>query len=165
MAPGGADSPALPVELWGQVASFLSLREACMLASTCRALWAMDLLSVTLEGWGERAPGGDTSAPHCNCSEWHMMKDTRCRRYPACAELAWAAKRWSCARLLKVDIREDNAEELSQALACDETNDLACLEEVCCVVPLSVRATSLPHMPVSRWGCNTQVACGRRRRR
>ena len=47
MARGGADSPGLPVELWGQVASFLTLHESCMLASTCRALWAMDLLSVS----------------------------------------------------------------------------------------------------------------------
>ena len=75
MARGGADSPALPVELWGHVASFLSLREACVLASTCRALWAMDLLSVTVSQGGESerdlldegscpAPG-DGSAPHC----------------------------------------------------------------------------------------------------
>ena len=53
MARGGADSPALPVELWRQVASFLTLRESCMLASTCRALWAMDLLSLTVSKGGE----------------------------------------------------------------------------------------------------------------
>ena len=53
MARRGADSPLLPIELWGQVASFLTLREACVLASTCRALWAMDLLSVTVSQGGE----------------------------------------------------------------------------------------------------------------
>ena len=50
---------------------------------------------------------------------------------PSCAVLAWAAKRWSRARLLKIDILQDNAKELSQALACSKTNDLARLEEVC----------------------------------
>ena len=52
MARGGADSPALPVELWGHVASFLTLRESCMLASTCRALWGMDLLWVKVAAMG-----------------------------------------------------------------------------------------------------------------
>ena len=49
--------------------------------------------------------------------------------------LAWAAKRWSHARLLKIDIHARQAKELSQALACSKTDDLACLEEVCHVVP------------------------------
>ena len=78
MARGGADSPALPVELCGHVASFLSLRESCVLASTCRALWAMDLLSLKVvhgqREWellndgdgGFSAPGGATSALLCN---------------------------------------------------------------------------------------------------
>ena len=83
MTRGGAASPALPVELWGQVASFLTLRESCMLASTCRALWAMDLLSVTVLQGGKSecdllnegscpAPGDDT-ALHCYCSERLVM--------------------------------------------------------------------------------------------
>lgn len=75
MAEGEACGPALPVELWGQVASFLSLREACVLASTCRALWEMDLLAVTVSqggesGWelleeGKCPAPGDGTAPHC----------------------------------------------------------------------------------------------------
>ena len=87
MARGETHSPALPVELWGQVASFLSLREACMLASTCRALWAMDLLSVAVcsgECSGEEeccylldvgnypAPGDDT-ALYCCCSARRLI--------------------------------------------------------------------------------------------
>ena len=60
MAQGNSHAPALPVELWGQVASFLTLRESCMLASTCRALWAMDLLSLEVLGREETAPGGAT---------------------------------------------------------------------------------------------------------
>ena len=48
--------------------------------------------------------------------------------------LAWAAKRWSRARLLKIGIKQDNARELSQVLACIYNkyirNDLARLEEV-----------------------------------
>ena len=80
MARGGADSPALPVELWGQVAGFLTLRESCMLASTCRALCAMNLLSVSVTMMEDReacepllleesylAPS-DGSALHCSCS-------------------------------------------------------------------------------------------------
>lgn len=51
-------------------------------------------------------------------------------RYPSCAVLAWAAKRWSRARLLKIGIKQDNMKELSQALACAETAKLARLEEV-----------------------------------
>ena len=62
----------------------------------------------------------------------------------SCAVLVWAAKRWSHARLLKIDIMKENAEELSQVLACSsKTNDLARLEEVCHVVHLSVLACLL----------------------
>ena len=55
-----------------------------------------------------------------------------------CAEVAWVAKRWSRARLLKICIQQDNTKELSQALSCHETRNLACLQEVrhrlCCTV-------------------------------
>ena len=46
MARGGDTLASLPMEIWGRVASFLTLREYCMLASTCRAFWAMDLAVV-----------------------------------------------------------------------------------------------------------------------
>ena len=72
MVRGGADSPALPVELWGKVASYLTLRESCMLASTCRALWTMDLLSLKLIEWGNTAPRGATCTLHCSCSAWRV---------------------------------------------------------------------------------------------
>ena len=45
-----------------------------------------------------------------------------------CAEVAWVAKRWSRARLLKICIQQDNTKELLQALSCRETRNLACLE-------------------------------------
>ena len=158
MAQGVADNPALPVELWRHVARFLAMRESCMLASTCRALWAMDLLSLTLcqgECSGEEecamldtesypAPGVGT-ALHCYCSVRLVVYDARCiaepprcERCPSCAVLAWAAKRWSCARVLKIHILQENAKELSQVLRCSNTNDLARLEEVCHLVPLTV---------------------------
>ena len=81
MARGGADSPALPVELWMHVTDFLSLRESCMLASTCRALWAMDLLSLTVvpDGGvfelkeGSSSAPGDGTALHGYCSAWQAM--------------------------------------------------------------------------------------------
>ena len=44
--------------------------------------------------------------------------------------LAWAAKRWSRARLLKIGIQQDNTEELLQALPISQTDKLARLEEV-----------------------------------
>ena len=79
MLRGGADSPALPLELWGRVASFLALRESCMLASTCRALWAMELLSLDFQG-GKTPPGGATFAPHCSCSAQHAKQDRGCHK-------------------------------------------------------------------------------------
>ena len=44
----GLASTNLPAEVWGRIASFLTLREYCVLASTCRAFWAMDLAVVNL---------------------------------------------------------------------------------------------------------------------
>lgn len=80
------NSPALPIELWGQVASFMTMRESCMLASTCRALWAMDLLSVAvLQGESRtecellkersRLAPSDGSALYCSCSAGLVMYD------------------------------------------------------------------------------------------
>ena len=78
MARGGADSPALPVEVWGRVASFLTLRESCMLASTCRALWAMELLSVTAsqgeESECEVLKEGSCPAPGWHCASLLMLR-------------------------------------------------------------------------------------------
>ena len=71
MVRGGADSPALPVELWGKVASYLTLRESCMLASTCRALWTMDLLSVKLIEWGNTAAQGGADRARCIAAAQH----------------------------------------------------------------------------------------------
>ena len=41
--PGG-----MPVEIWGNVAKHLSLQDCCKLASTCQALWKLDLQRVVL---------------------------------------------------------------------------------------------------------------------
>ena len=62
------------------------------------------------------------------------------KRYSACAVLAWAAKRWSHAQVLKIHIERSNAKELSRVLTCSKTNYLARLEEVWRMVPLSLLA-------------------------
>ena len=49
----GADDlvyTSTPTEVWGRIASFLSLHQCCKLASTCRALWTMDLPYVFVPG-------------------------------------------------------------------------------------------------------------------
>ena len=58
MGRGSNGHAPVPVEVWGQVARFLSLREHCMLASTCRALWTkLDLPHVMLTGEHSTAQG------------------------------------------------------------------------------------------------------------
>ena len=53
--PGG-----MPVEIWGDVANFLSLQDCCTLASTCQQLCALDLPRVVL---GEHCPAQGDSRP------------------------------------------------------------------------------------------------------
>ena len=65
------------------MASFLTLRDTCMLASTCRALWAMDLLWVKLLQREQITPGGATSVPHCNCSAQPVIKDNMVQKVPS----------------------------------------------------------------------------------
>ena len=48
-----------------------------------------------------------------------------------CAALAWAAKRWTRALMLKIQTWHGNVKALSMALANSQSNDLTHLEEVC----------------------------------
>ena len=63
--PGG-----LPVEIWGSVAKFLSLRDCCKLASTCQQLWKLDVLRIVLVDLiapGKRSPAQGDSNAHEQC--------------------------------------------------------------------------------------------------
>ena len=61
--PGG-----MPVEIWGKVATILSLQDCCRLASTCQQLWKLDLPHVVL---GERCPA--QGAVPLSSSHWPRL--------------------------------------------------------------------------------------------
>ena len=62
--------PFIPVELWGRVARHMTLREYCMLASTCKALWTMNPPCLEVVGWSEQSAnssGPGDAAVHHSC--------------------------------------------------------------------------------------------------
>lgn len=64
MAQRALEPGSIPAEVWGRIAALLTVREYSMLASTCRALWTMDLLCVKL---GESSAPGDGTALELYC--------------------------------------------------------------------------------------------------
>lgn len=127
---------SLPDDIWERVASFLTLRESCTLASTCRALWVTDLPCVTLSRKKEGATEDD---PQWSAQGVLFAVLIRNIISPAfvllsvvytVAALAWAADRWTRAQKLDIQIWHGNARQLSKALAGNPPNGLAHLEEV-----------------------------------
>ena len=125
--PGG-----MPVEIWGNVTKLLSLQDCCKLASTCQALWSLDLPRMVLpSALGKkilaRGDGKVLDLQHLTEAVDGCQTSAACL---ICAALEWAAKRWANAQLLKVTIRSDNVRQLSHALAYTRLNDLAQLHEL-----------------------------------
>ena len=119
--PGG-----MPVDIWGNVAKLLSLQDCCKLASTCQALWKLDLPRVMLD----RDEPGEGRSARGNGSVHEQYPLTKAadggptNGALSCAALEWAAKRWANAQLLSMSIHPGNVMQLSKALACAEADDL-----------------------------------------
>ena len=137
----------LLAEMWQHISNFLTLQEICKLSSTCKALWRLDLISVKVVRESATPAGRILAAPvHlAYLAKWcaqglicqHVMHRHPSTSPPltqlACvAALQWAAKRWGGARLLELDMRDMELNDLVAVLACGSPlHDLSGLHEVC----------------------------------
>ncbi len=101
-----------------------------MLASTCRALWTLDLPSVFV---GKQSSAQGMVAGKAGRVAAYTGVFAYCPRpaLPLCAELHWAAKRWSRAQRMEIYLSDGNVKLLSEAWACSPPNALSRLSLVC----------------------------------
>ena len=123
------------VEVWMHVAKFLNLRDQYKLASTCRALWTMDLPYVNLVGRQCGAEGDFTglidTPRRMDVGVHHLFERLSDARSSLYAALQWAAQRWRRAHWVQIKVWHGNVNQLSEALACSQSKDLSRLKQVC----------------------------------